>query len=231
MRATRVAFGTLTLLAALGACSDDVLSPSPAAAPPPAPSFAVAETGNGFPSGAHYNLNIIGVPKGKTASMTGSSGHRIFVSLTGKSRINLSNADLTDGTFRVLDANGTDGPAAFQLPSPDADGDGVTSYSVYARALGKPGGSSATTACFDDAQTLETYCSVGSMVLVRDGGRSKAENVSDDLLFVYADTDLDGVTERYSLFSDTLDSYFWDYDNTGLKLAQLRFYPISTDVN
>jgi len=39
------------------------------------------------------------------------------------------------------------------------------------------------------------------------------------------------VTERYSLFSDTLDSYFWDYDNTGLKLAQLRFYPISTDVN
>ena len=26
---------------------------------------SVAQTGNGGPSGAHYNLNIIGVPKGK----------------------------------------------------------------------------------------------------------------------------------------------------------------------
>jgi len=26
-------------------------------------------------------------------------------------------------------------------------------------------------------------------------------------------------------------NYFWSYDNNGLKLAQLRFYEISTNVN
>ena len=88
----------------------------------------------------HYNLNIIGVPKAKTADMTGDSGHRIFVPLTGKVSISLK-----EGDFQVLDANGTDGKASFQLPNPDPDNDGTTLYSVYARALGKPGGSSATT--------------------------------------------------------------------------------------
>ena len=233
MLPSRTGLGALALLAALAACSDDVLSPSEARPTPQAPAFAVTRTGSGFPSGAHYSLNIIGVPKGKTADMTGSNGHRIFVNLEGNTRINLTNADLTDGTFRVLDANGTSGPAAFQLPSPDENGDGITSYSVYARALGKPGNSSTTTSCFDDAQTLERFCSVESMVLVRDKGKSTAENVSRDLLYVYADTDHDPTTApvRVPLFSDELDSYFWSYDNGGLKLAQLRFYSIETDVN
>jgi hypothetical protein len=175
-------------------------------------------------SGAHFNLNIIGVPKGKSADMTGSDGRRIFVALTGKTTINLSQGD-----FQVLDANGTDGTAAFQLPNPDPDGDGTTSYSVYARALGKPGGSSTTTTCFTDA-TGETYCSVYSMVLVRNKGGSTFTNVSQDLLYAYVDTDGDGKLERYSLFSDPLASYFWSYDNAGLKLAQLRFYEIATTV-
>src|SRR5262249_60391823 len=42
-----------------------------------------ATTGNGAPSGSHYTLNIIGVPKGKTADMTGNNGSRIFVLLNG----------------------------------------------------------------------------------------------------------------------------------------------------
>ncbi|MGQ0505809.1 MAG: hypothetical protein ACT4TC_10875 [Myxococcaceae bacterium] len=175
-------------------------------------------------SGAHFNLNIIGVPKGKTTDMTGSSGRRIFVPRVGKAQINLS-----EGEFAVLDANGTDGSAAFQLPNPDPDNDGVTQYSVYARALGKPGGSSSTTACFTD--TTGTYCSVQSMVLLRTKGGSKFTNVSNQLLYVYADTDGDGTTERYPLFSDSLASYYWSYDNNGLSLAQLRFYEVSTDVN
>jgi hypothetical protein len=40
-------------------------------------------TGNGAPSGSHYTLNIIGVPKVKTADMTGNNGGRIFVLLNG----------------------------------------------------------------------------------------------------------------------------------------------------
>jgi hypothetical protein len=187
---------------------------------------AQSETGNGGPSGAHYNLNIIGVPKNKTADMTGSSGHRIFVPLEGNCRINLSMGD-----YQVLDGNCTDGPAAFQLPSPDPDNDGVTAYSVFARALGKPGGNSTTTTCFDDTQTGETYCSIYSMVLVREKGKSSFTNVSKQLLYVYADTDGDGTVERIPLFSDSLDEYFWSYDNNGLKLAQLRFYEIPTNVN
>ena len=84
--------------------------------------------GNGAPSGAHYNLNIIGVPKGKTADMTGGSGRRIFVPLTGKCNIKLS-----EGAFQVLDANCTDNnQATFQLPNPDPENDGITEYSVWA---------------------------------------------------------------------------------------------------
>jgi len=38
--------------------------------------------GNGFPQGGHdYHLNIIGVPKDKTANMDDNNGHRIFVQL------------------------------------------------------------------------------------------------------------------------------------------------------
>jgi hypothetical protein len=138
---------------------------------------------------------------------------------------------LSQGDFTVLDANCTDGPAAFQLPNPDPDNDGVTAYSVYARALGKPGGSSTTTTCFDDAQTGETYCSIYQMVLVRGTGKSSFTNVSKELLYVYADTNGDGIVERIPLFTDSLDNYFWSYDNNGLKLAQLRFYEIPTNVN
>ena len=187
---------------------------------------AQSETGNGAPSGAHYNLNIIGVPEDKTADLSGSNGHRIFVPLEGNCRINLS-----PGDYQVLDGNCTDGPAAFQLPNPDPDNDGVTAYSVFARALGKPGGNSTTTTCFDDAQTGDQYCSIYSMILIREKGQSKFDNVSKELLYVYADTDGDGIVERIPLFNDILDQYFWSYDNNGLKLAQLRFYEIPTNVN
>ena len=45
---------------------------------------ALAQTGNGAPSGPHYNLNIIGVEKGKTDDLTGSDRHTIFVALGKK---------------------------------------------------------------------------------------------------------------------------------------------------
>lgn len=187
-------------------------------------SKAAQLTGNQAPSGPHYNLNIIGVSKGKSADMT--SGNRIFVSMTGQCKINLS-----EGGFSVLDANCTDGQAGFQLPNPDPDNDGVTEYSVYARALGTPGGKSTTTTCATDPTTSEVVCSTYQMVLVRGTGKSSFSNVSRDLLYVYVDLNGDGVPERYNLFSDALKDYFWNYDNNGLKLAQLRFYDISSTVS
>ena len=54
--------------------------------------------------------------------MNGNNGHRIFVSLTNKAKIYLTESD----DFKVLDAIGTDGNgAAFALPNPDPDGDGM----------------------------------------------------------------------------------------------------------
>ena len=182
-----------------------------------------AITGNGAPSGSHFTLNLIGVQNPKSASMTGG-GSRIFVPLTGSTKINL-----TEGPFLVLDANGTDGSAAFQLPNPDSDNDGTTTYSVFARALGKPGGSSKTTTCATDAAG-ETWCSVYSAVAVRESGRSRFENVSRELLYIYVDIDGDGNLERYNLFNDALQDYYWQYDNSGLKLLQLRFYEVPTTV-
>lgn len=192
------------------------------------PFSLAAFAGNSAPSGAHYNLNIIGVPKNKSASMTGNQGHRIFVKLEGKTNIGLAEGP----DFQVIDANGTDRDGAkFQLPNPDPENDGVTAYSVYARALGKPGGSASMTTCAIDPLTLEEVCSLQSIVMVRSKGGSKFENVSSELLYVYADLDGDGSVERLPLFDDRLQDYFWSYDNRGLKILQLRFYQISTNVN
>ncbi len=186
---------------------------------------AAAIAGNGAPNGAHYNLNIIGVSKeigvskDKAALMDSNSGHRIFVPLYGKIKVNL----LPGTDFAVLDANGTDGNGAtFSLPNPDPDNDGVTSYTVWARALGKPGGTSTTTPCaYTDGVE---YCSTSNVVLVREKGKSSFTNVTSQLLYVYVDLDGDGVEERYPLFDPALQDYFWSYDNNGMKLAQFRFY-------
>jgi hypothetical protein len=53
--------------------------------------------------------------------------------------------------------------------------------------------------------------------------------VTKELLFIYADIDGGGV-KRYALFDDALEGYYWDYDNNGLKLLQLRFYEVPTTV-
>lgn len=210
---------------AMSACQRSPVSPTAdPSAGAPADALAV-RTGNGAPSGGHYSLNIIGVPRDKTAEMTGSSGHVIFVQLWGNAKILLS-----EGDFKVLDANGTDGEAAFQLPNPDPDGDGTTTYSVFARALGTPGGRSLTTTCATDPSDGSLVCSVITLELRRTTGKSTFQNVSKYLLYIYADIDSDGDLERVPLFDDSLQGYFWDYDNQGLKLAQLRFYDCSTTV-
>jgi hypothetical protein len=189
--------------------------------------------GNGAPSGPHYNLNIIGVPKSKTADMTGTSGHTIFVPLFGTAKINLCDADAcAGGSYAVLDRNGTDSNGAlFALPSPDPDDDGVTDYSVFARALGKPGGSADVTTCTTDLSTGEVICSEITLTLNSTDRPNRFQNVSKYLLYVYADIDGDGVADdRVPLFGDGYQDFYWNYDNNGLKLAQLRFYQCQTTV-
>lgn len=179
-------------------------------------------TGNGAPNGPHYNLNIIGVPKGKTADMTNSDGHTIFVSLDGNTKILLS-----PGDFQVLDRNGTDGSASFQLPNPDSANSGTTTYSVYARALGKPGGTAFSTTCASDSLGT-VYCSIDTAVFVRSKGKNSFTNVSKELLYIYAN--INGTITRIPLFDSSLQDYYWSYTNTGLRLLQLRFYQVPTNV-
>ncbi|MFH1231256.1 MAG: hypothetical protein V1709_07135 [Planctomycetota bacterium] len=227
-----------------------------------AASVPVLATGNGAPSGAHYNLNIIGVTNDKNVNMDSGSGNVIFVDLSGRTRINLQ-----EGDFAVIDKNGTDGVAAFQLPKPGIDPylindpstqtDTVTDYSVFVRPLGKPGGWATIRTCADLVKlgvlsgklgkTLigndAAVCSleqVGSPITLRTKGKSTFTNVTAELLtIVFAvniDTDGDGVADisdyaRVPIFDESLEGEYWEYDNNGLKLLQVRFYPgVPTDV-
>jgi len=196
----------------------------------PALAAGQTETGNGCPSGAHYNLNIIGMSHAKNVdpnSVT-SDGHRVFVQLGNKDNAATTKISLVEGTdFAVLDYDGTDGQAKFQLPNPDPDGDGVTVYSVYLRVLGKPGGKIRMTTAATDPDFGEIVSDM-SVVSVREKGQSKFANVSAALLYIYAwvfdDAQGTWVYQRVPLFSDLLQDYLWQYDNNGVRLAQLRFY-------
>lgn len=189
--------------------------------------LTINSAGNGAPNGTHYNLNIIGVPKNKTADMTGNNGGRIFVPLAGKTKILLSEGS----SYQVLDANGTDGSAKFQLPNPDPDKDGITLYSVWGRALGKPNGSVVMKTCATEVSTGIEYCSTQALIMVRNKGKTSFTDVSRELLYLYVDLNGDGVLEQYPLFDEALRDYFWSYDNNGLKLLQLRFYELPSNTN
>lgn len=182
-------------------------------------STVVAGTGNGAPSGAHFNLNLIGFSNGDNIkSTTGTSGKVIFVPLSGTCKI-----DLSMGPFKVLDNNCTDGTdAAYQLPNPDPENDGITTYSVFVRALGKPQAADQNTymkTCAYDPVADETVCSVTYVTLHRSTGQQQFSNVSKELLYVYYDG------KRVPLFGAGLEDFYWQYDNNHLRLAQLRFYP------
>ena len=193
-----------------------------------APLRLCGQTGNGAPSGPHFNLNIIGVPHDKSPNM-GGSGNVIFVGLGTKTdgvttKIMLSQS--ADGVFQVLDKNGTDGEASFALPVPGT-------YTVWARALGTPGGQSkiATCATFIDPTTgvATLLCSTDNEVFVRGTGKSSFRNVTTALttitLVAGSPAELACGTPTVSLFATCLQDFLWQYDNNGLKLLQIRFYP------
>jgi hypothetical protein len=189
-----------------------------------------ATTGNGAPSGPHFNLNIIGVSHDKNPNMNGGSGNVIFVDLGTKSGVAVTTKILlsqaADGVFEVLDKNGTDGEASFALPVPGT-------YTVWARALGTPGGQSkiATCATFVDPLTgvSTVLCSTDNEVFVRGTGKSSFRNVTSALTTISlplgSPAQLACGTGTVSLFDPCLQDFLWQYDNNGLKLLQVRFYP------
>ncbi len=207
----------------------------------------IAGGGNNAPSGPHYNLNIIGVDNPKTSPMTDSSRHSIFVGLGSSDTKITSKIYLIPGDFAVCDGNAFDPAfdclgaqiqaqgAVFQLPCNTAAPSNITcamgtvsaSYTIWARALGKPGGSAIVTTCATD-ETGAVICSTDNTmnVLIRNPGKMTFTNVTKELTTLSACYIQNGTTicQTVPLFSGGLKDFFWQYDNNGLKLAQLRLY-------
>jgi hypothetical protein len=180
-----------------------------------------ALNGNGAPSGALFNLSIIGVDK--TADLTGGNGHVIFVQLNGGDSAGSLNGQPFDDisktnkifllpapageSFQVLDANATDANGAqFQLPA-----DVSTARTVSARPLGNPGGSLNMTTCATETvtdpttgvTTQDVVCSVGADLLFMD---VTADTTLAVCLGVTA-----GTTVTLPLFNSCLQNFFWNY--------------------
>jgi len=154
------------------------------------------------------------------------------------------------GQFGVIDANATDGDGAILgIPDPCADADALTpctpGYSVWARAI-TPGGSATLTTCADESGdgfdgTDDVWCGSNGITLYGQGNGKKASDISSSLLFMTITVDgvvnpelatclgtstTEGTTLDVYLFDNCFENYFWNYDNKGLKLLQLRFYNI-----
>jgi hypothetical protein len=236
--ATAVLLGATALLAAtalLGCDAERTTTPPDAPALAESPALASA---NGLPDNGHarlYKFNLIGVSREKNPDMTGDAGRRMFVKLEGPSKIYLQ-----PGEFDIIDANATDGNGGrFQLPDPDPDGDGETWYGVYIRPVGTPNRSATIGSCVEGEfdETLpgdETLCSTETKLLVRGTGKPRVENVSKELLSVCLD--LDQIVEqnpcdvRSFLFDDETVEYLWNYDNNGLRVAQVYFLEIPEQI-
>ena len=273
----------LTALAFTAACSDSPTMPAKVVSLA-GPS---ATLGNGFPEGGHdYRLNIIGVPKDKSAPMDDNNGRRIFVRLESdnvvttpggknnqlakgggddQNHIYLCNStngenDVVDprcdawratnvNQFGVIDANATDGDGAiFGIPDPCVDADPLTpctpSYSVWARTHG-PRGSATITTCANETGTgfdgtNDVWCGSNGITLYAKS--KKAVDITGRLL--HMTVTIDGVTNPQLagclgisttgsttldvfIFDRCFENYFWNYDNNGLKLLELRFYSAS----
>ena len=278
MRTSPIA--VLATLAFVAACSDSPTTPA-SATKPSGPSRTL---GNGFPEGGHdYRLNIIGVPKDKSATMDNDNGRRIFVQLqssntvtspggknnqlakgggddqnhiylcnstNGENDVDDARCDTWRATnvnqFGVIDANATDGDGAILgIPDPCADADPLTpctpSYSVWARTHG-PSGSATITTCADETGSGfdgvdDVWCGSNGITLYAKS--KKAVDISGSLL--HMTVTIDGVTNPQLaaclgtsttgsttldvfLFDNCFENYFWNYDNNGLKLLELRFY-------
>jgi hypothetical protein len=184
--------------------------------------------GAGNTGGGCYNLQIIASPE-KVSDMDASNRHSIFV-LRNSDGTTRTKIGLAVGDFKVLDGNGTDGIAKFQLPDPDPTDSGTSAYSVYMRLVGKPGSGIDLTTCLTDALGA-TYCSEDAVSMIRQKGKTSFQNVSRELLTINADLDGDGDLDQVQLFDDALSEYFWQVDSTGKMHAQLRFCPVGSDIS
>jgi len=169
------------------ATSSSLTAPTPASA---------GVSGNGAPSGKLiFNWNLIGVPHDYTGGC--GNGSRIFVERGDHSaHILIQDAN----NWSIVDCNGTGGNTA-EMTSAD-----LGQFDVYARILGKPGGTLNVCADFvSDAQ--DQLCLLGTIKMTRSGGQSKFQLQPD------------------SLFDASLEDILWTVDtNNDFRIVQFRVY-------
>jgi hypothetical protein len=84
--------------------------------------------------------------------------------------------------------------------------------------VGTPGGKSIVTTC-GTTDLGAVICSTANEVFMRGSGQQKFKDVTTTL------TTIDTTLGTVSLFATGFENFFWPYDNFGLKLLQVRFYP------
>jgi len=136
-------------------------------------------------SGAHYNLNIIGVPNTRDEDWSGGNGSRIFVSRTGNTNFYVYGS-ATSG-YEIKDHNGTDGKvgepglgyANAGIVFPYDIGTGRWEVEIYVRLVGpKTSEINWTSSYWDGIQYVEiasfhldksSKFSVGTGAMLKDG--------------------------------------------------------------
>jgi hypothetical protein len=134
--------------------------------------------------------------------------------------------------------------AVFQLPNngcwlgdcPEGGDPNSQAYEVWVRPLGTPGGNVWIATCVETEDSVGApveVCSTENFLLTRNAGPSKFVNKTKELTTIVLEEDIykGGVVVgtkdvRYGLFEDDFGDYFWEYDNKGCKLVQMRFYEL-----
>jgi len=185
-----------------------------------------------------FKMNIIGVDKGKNPPMTNTSRKTIFVNLFG-----ISNIWLTQGPFKVCDANSWDAAhdctgatignkigSVFQLPCNlnvpadfTCDGGLEACYDVYFRALGTPGGKVTINTCGLLSDGTKVCDSGNAAMISRNHGTPTFDKVTNQLTSVVGCINGGTTCGRFALFRDEFEFFFWEYDNTGLRNGMVIF--------
>ncbi len=202
-------------------------------------------------NGSHYNLNLIGKNKVMPGDYDNPDRHTMFIPLdTSEFDINLKTPNNLDETtlpgikinitqgeeWAMIDGNATDGEGSFQM----APGKYDVYIAVKAKSPKYPDAYTDITGwveAYDNVGTLWYYLNVGSVTVSK--GKNKWTDAST-LLWVSDSEDpfgivgandvwvfdymnmLDTWTDGGYDFSDL--AYFWQVDNHGNKLIQVRFY-------
>lgn len=210
---------------------------------------AFAQNNNPCPGDKEYQFNIIGMKNAKNPAMDNNDGHRIFVPLKGNTSIYMTGDTdpSTEGLqcgkeFNVLDANGTDGRATILVPCDPLTADNLNPsvcFDVWATPLGTPGGHTDVQVVCDFTNVLNVDvaggdCGTGTIGFTLAGHNKKP--VSQDITKYFRasgciDVNVSGVCDAGDInFNNEwifnipeLESYYWDYDNDGNRIVQIRF--------